>query len=169
MGRGFSHLVFKCLSHFGTCLSLLDYLLLMTEGLFKHNSLPGAQGSSWHLPTPPEMYQNPFPSLPSHSEWQEIWWVFLRPVTWAKCRGQLSNSQCNWNFCYLLAAPNPHKTGKNHEVSCSPPTPVVHIPGNLLWSWKISSLSLTSVHNLLNLLFSEYVLMRLKSLRETFI
>ena len=25
VGRGFSHLVFKCLSHFGACLSLLDY------------------------------------------------------------------------------------------------------------------------------------------------
>lgn len=41
--------------------------------------------------------------------------------------------------------------------------------GNLLWSWKISSFSLTSLHNLLNSLFCRYALMKLKSLWETFI
>ena len=73
--------------------------------------------TSWNVP-------EPFPSLPNHSEWQEIWWVFLRPVTWKVSRTAVKLSITGISVtCWLRPTPTrqeralflaPHRPQQSH-------------------------------------------------------
>lgn len=124
------------------CLPLLDCVLFTTEGLFKQDTHSGEQ-EIFTFSCLLKCIGIILPLCPATNEWQEIWWDFLRPVTWVRWQACLSNSQYNCDFFYLLPVPNAYKNRSDPWGFCtlSSLQPSCPHSRNLSWSWHTRSFS----------------------------
>lgn len=119
------------------------------------------------------MHRNHSTYLLCHREWQKICWVFLRPVIRVRWQGQLSNSQYNWDFCYLLPVPNPHKRQEravmflHFLLPFRPSCPHSRESFLVLWSFSLTSLCNLSKKKIFErLLFNSQIKMASRQIRN---